>query len=91
MTGSSKDLRDLQVTMDIVARKKMMASGLDCELEITNGEMVLTANRAALLHIANRLVKLANEGVSGSHFTIDKADIAPDSETALTISLSDDA
>ena len=91
MAGSSKDLRDLQMTIEKVARKKMMAGGLDCELETTNGETFLTANRAALLQIANRLVKLANEGVSGSHFTIDKADIAPDSETALTISLSDDA
>ena len=66
-----------------------MSSGIECELKRGEDETVLSANRAALLHIASRIVKLANNGVSGSHFTIDKADIAPDAETALTVALID--
>lgn len=62
---------------------------LECELEECAGGVVLRGNRRALLHTANRLIKLANTGISGSHFTIDQADIAPNSKIELTIARKD--
>ena len=87
MSDIDCELAELRKSLEVVARRKMMSSDLECELEWAQNEMVLTANSAALLHIANRIIKLAHEGVVGSHFTIDKADIAPDSKTSFTVSL----
>lgn len=87
MPEIDSELTDIRKSLEVLARRKMMSSSLECELELAQNETVLTANRAALLHIANRIIKLVDEGVAGSHFTIDKADIAPDSKTSLTVSL----
>lgn len=62
---------------------------LDCELQQTNNETILYGDKSALIHIARRIVTLVRKDFSGAHFTIDKADIAVDSETALTIALKD--
>lgn len=65
------------------------SDSLECELEECTGGVVLRADQTALLYIARRVVGLANTGVSGSHFTIDQADIAPDSKIELTIARKD--
>ncbi len=62
---------------------------LECEIQQTNNETVLYADKSALIHIARRIITLVKKDFSGAHFTIDKADIAVDSETALTITLKD--
>ena len=62
---------------------------LDCELQCSNNETVLYGDKSTLIHIARRIVTLVRKDISGAHFTIDKADIAIDSETALTIAFKD--
>ena len=66
-----------------------MNGELECKIEQTNNETILYADKSALIHIARRIMTLARKDFSGAHFTIDKADIAIDSETALTIALKD--
>ncbi|GGY37255.1 hypothetical protein [Parvularcula lutaonensis] len=61
--------------------------GLEASLEFSDGEMLLSGDRSALLHVAVRILQLVENGVGGSHFTIDKAEIAPDSTTSLTIAV----
>ena len=62
---------------------------LECELKECAGGVVFSGDRASLLYIAQRMIGLANSGISGSHFTIDKADITPDAEIELTIARKD--
>lgn len=68
-------------------REATAQEGPSCDLEFDGAEMLLTANRAALFHLADRIIKLASAGVSGSHFTVDRADIAPNATHSLTVSL----
>jgi len=65
------------------------ADTLECELKECAGGVVFSGDRTCLLYIAQRIIKLANSGISGSHFTIDKVDIAPNAEVELTIARKD--
>jgi len=62
---------------------------LECKIEQSNNDIVLVADKSALIHIARRIMTLAKKDFTGAHFTIDKADIATDSDHALTIALKD--
>lgn len=61
--------------------------GLECTIELVDDGLLVQANRAALLHIANRILGLVDAARMGGHFTIDRADIAPEAEVTLTIAL----
>jgi hypothetical protein len=79
--------------MDLLKIKQQLFSASElappsCDIRVTSGEVVLYGNRAALLHLASRIVDLVlkgDTGIVGSHFTIDKADLASEAETAITI------
>lgn len=78
-------LRELEKLSDLLVEDE----GLECIVELVDDGVLLQGNRAALLHIANRILGIVENGKSGSHITIDRADIAPDAEVALTIGLID--
>lgn len=82
-----QDLAGLQQEINEATELAIRKLGIECDLVQSNGEVILSANRAALLHLARSIVRLAASGVNGSHFTIDRADIAPDATAALTIAL----
>ena len=79
------ELADINQALQRASRSLLDEEGLICELEFFSNEAVVTANRAALFHIAARIIDLATKQTSGSHFTIDRADIAPEAVGSITI------
>ena len=79
------ELADINQELQRATRSLVDEESLICELEFFSNEAVFSANRAALFHIAARIIDLAMKQTPGSHFTIDRADIAPEAIGSITI------
>jgi hypothetical protein len=81
-------LRDLIERLDLLVAQERTKEEVLCDVGLDGSDLSLSANRSALLFLASRVLKLADDTKLGAHFTIDQADIAPDATASLTISRS---
>jgi hypothetical protein len=81
------DLNDLKAKLQDALEGARRQQEIDCELTLEGTETHLAGNAAALLQLAWRMVELAEVNRPGKHFTVDRADIAPDANCSLTVAL----
>lgn len=93
MTGETKELS--QIIQSLIAIGKNLSSeevvyaDIDVKPKRSNAgnSVLISVNRAAAVSIARQMLQLADSGIEGSHFHVDRTNIALDTEHELIVSL----